>query len=262
MSSFINNLIDRSVAPATNIQPRLRGKFEQVAAASESFADNEEVTSAGASQSTDETIIQPRRTELVRRTHVTKFIEERSEQISPSLPKKVFQKDTEQSVPDMKAERPQRFQPSYNVVVQTPQQDPSETNITNIYQQPKVIERVIDPGNENKQSQAPAPQPDASSSTIITKGVYKPQPVVKPIANNTFRIEPQQKVQPKQSRAASLIQRQTVQPAASRTINISIGRIEVRVSQPTAANAAKPKKEGIPIMGLDEYLQQRNQRGQ
>lgn len=261
MSSFISNLIDRSIAPATDIQPRLRGKFEQAAAPSESFSVNEEIASSGASQSADETTTPPQRTELVRRTHVTKFIEERSEEISPSIKQKPSQKDTEQSVPDAKPERPSRFQPSYNVIVQAPEQDSSETNITNIYQQSKVVEHVIDPNNENKQQQASTPQPDVSSSTIITKEVYKPLPVVKPIANNTFRVEPQQKLQPKQSPAASFIQRQTAKPEPSRTINISIGRVEVRVSQPAAA-AAKPKKEGIPIMGLDEYLQQRNQRGQ
>lgn len=264
MSSFINNLIDRSVAPATSIQPRLRGKFERTAAPSESFAGTEEFASTGDLQSSDETI-QPQRTELVRRTHVTKFVEERSEEISPSIKQRPSQKDAEQSAPDANAERTPRFQPSYSLVVQTPG-DSSEknvTNVTNIYQQPKTVERVISPDNENRQQQASSYQPDVSStSTIVTKEVYKPLPVVKPTANNSFRIEPPQKAQQKQSPVASFINRNIAKTEPSRTINISIGRIEVRVSQPPVASPAKPKKEGVAIMGLEEYLQKRNQRSQ
>jgi hypothetical protein len=51
--------------------------------------------------------------------------------------------------------------------------------------------------------------------------------------------------------------KQTGEP--SQTINISIGRVEVRVSPPAAQMQPKQKKEGLAIMTLDEYLSKRNQ---
>lgn len=260
MSSFINNLIDRSIAPATDIQPRLRGKFERAAAPSESFSGTEEFISNAnaASQTAEEKPLQ--RTELVRQIQVTKLVEKHSEAISPLITQRPSQKSAEQSVPDARTEKPSRFEPSYNLVVPTQQR--FEKAESNVYQHPKfqAAEPSINPLPENKQ-QVSSYQPEVSpTSTIITKESYKPLPVVKPTANNSFRIEPHQKTQQKQSPVAAFIQKQTAQASPSRTINISIGRIEVRVSQPPASSPVKPKKEGVAIMGLDEYLQKRNQR--
>jgi hypothetical protein len=257
MSSFINNLIDRSVAPATDIQPRLRGKFERAAAPSKSFNTEESASAvSGALQPSDENRLQ--RTDLVRKIHVTNLVENHSEEISPIITQRPWQKNQEQSLPDTKPERSPRFEPSYNLVVPT-QQNFSEKNDSSVYQQPRS--QPVNRDDENKQ-QVSTYQPEASpNSTTITKEVYKPLPVVKPTANNSFRIEPNQKTQQKQSPVASFIQKQTAN-SPSRTINISIGRIEVRVSQPPVSSPAKPKKEGVAIMGLDEYLQKRNQRSQ
>jgi hypothetical protein len=270
MSSFINNLINRSVATETSIQPRLRGKFEQTAALSEISPGHNEIVSDRL-HSVDETTIQPQRTDLIQRTHLTKLIEEHSEVIAPSVTKNFSQKNREQSIPDAKIERPPRFEPSYNLVAQksTQQQNSSEKNVEsvrNVDQQHNTQPdgAMISAIENNPQKVATAPQ----ASTITTKEVYQPSPLVKPTTNNAFHIETnnafhieqRQKARLSQSPVASFIQKNIAKPASSRTINISIGRIEVRVSQPSVTYSEKPKKESVPIMGLDEYLQKRNQR--
>jgi hypothetical protein len=213
---------------------------------------------------------------------VTKFVEKHSKEISPSTVQRPSEKNPEQSIPDAKPEKPPRFEPSYNVVAPTQnhQQGYSEktdANISNADPQPKIqsVEYSVpfpvplatrpagNSNNENNQQQTSLHQPDISQkSTIVTKEVFKPLPAVKPTANNSFRIETPRKAQPKQSPGASFISKNVAKPEPSTAINISIGRIEVHVSQPPVTSAAKPRKEGVAIMGLEEYLQKRNQRGQ
>lgn len=254
--SFINNLIERLTASATDIKPRLRGKFERSASPSESI---EEIATGAPAQSTNETFIEPKRTELITRKQV---IEERSEKIVRPA-KEITQKQiAEQPVPVAKPERPSRFEPSHNLVVQAANVAQPNFYQDSVHEQPKQAAHIINQNNEIIHQHVQHKPVISPVPSLITKEIHKPIPADKPTGNNIFRIEPQQKAQQKQSPAASFIQRNTVKTEPSRTINISIGKIEVRVQQPPVQNTARPKKEGIPIMGLDEYLEKRNQRSQ
>lgn len=252
MSSFINNLIDRSVSATKEIQPRLKGKFERSSTPSENFSVTEEFVSDTNRSSVEKSknIALKKKAETVPRPHNTIDSEKKSLGIPPKKEQKPLQKT---STPDLPMESPLGFIGLHNLI-------PSkqyELSYTNINEQPKIIKHPINSDNENKQQQITTHQAVKEESPVIIKEVNTQLPVVKPIANNTSGIAPKLKSQ--QSSAISFQQKQ-LKPEASRTINISIGRIEVRVSQPPPTT--KPKRETVAIMGLDEYLQKRNQQGQ
>jgi len=63
----------------------------------------------------------------------------------------------------------------------------------------------------------------------------------------------------KKNEANSLMHPQAPGAASGQMINIEIGRIEIRVSQPPVAKQEKKGKEGPFVMNLEEYLDKRNQ---
>jgi hypothetical protein len=103
------------------------------------------------------------------------------------------------------------------------------------------------------------------SETVIEQNVYpRPEPQPAPPQNNVVSAlqNVEQKVvvtetrpytPPAQSVPLPKQQLESVPP----TIHVTIGRVEVRATQPAAEPKKRPPRAQSPVMSLDEYLQQR-----
>lgn len=83
---------------------------------------------------------------------------------------------------------------------------------------------------------------------------------VEPPARRGVEIEPRVIRHVERGRPASS-QSSRPDDRAERTINVTIGRVEVRAAGPPAAPAPKKRRSEPPVMSLDEYLRQRRDGG-
>ena len=83
---------------------------------------------------------------------------------------------------------------------------------------------------------------------------------VEPPARRGVEIEPRVIRQVERGRPASS-QSSKPDDRAERTINVTIGRVEVRAAGQPAAPAPKKRRSEPPVMSLDEYLRQRRDGG-
>jgi hypothetical protein len=266
--SFINNLIDRAAQSVSDIRPRLRGKFERDITALDSFAENEKsAPDVGEPIVAPDIILPmpPRRTEDQSQQNEGVPDEPALERRQPLSGSRLTPpRQDEEPVQPVKRTR---FEPSFNLV---------DTGRAVGEQMP--VEMPGAPGNSTYLNSAVRAQSEHVNSESNTVRDIQPKD-----ASPVLSIEPQKITVVKErqkdapipgpSRQSSTSEaspkaefRQQVTPFMSRrpevavntSINISIGRIEVRVSQPPAQLPSKPKAEGIPIMSLDEYLKKRN----
>jgi hypothetical protein len=107
-------------------------------------------------------------------------------------------------------------------------------------QEPRLSAPRPDPGVAARRAESPAPQPEAA--------VAKPEaPAIAP------RLEPRMIAVPAPPAVAA-------PPPPAPTIQVTIGRIEVRATPASASPARKEKTS--PVMTLEEYSRQRSRRGE
>jgi len=281
MNSFINSLIYRSTEPVRSIQPRLRGKFENDFNSSDHFAKSDKNSFDTAETNIDE-FPAPRITTAV---HASLFKNINADTAKDKPAENVVGKNLTNSAAlrsmpaiihyvkdEIKPNRPPRFEPSFKLV--TPQDMPEQTSNErkslkedndNTYRNTiRPVDEVKFPkdfGGVYQKKQATKeqtlPTPTVPIIFPASKEMYKPLTFIKAAPHYATPAEEPHTSHLKQKVASILYQKSTGQ--YNQTFNISIGRVEVRVSQPSVQLPIKPKNEGIPIMSLDDYLQKRNQ---
>ena len=267
MGSFINKLIDRSTESAQSIQPRLRGKFERDITSPDFFTGNDATTfDVGEPEETqNEQFPIHRRATTVGISLLKNVVDEDTRHSRVSKP---LQTNTPPIKDDIAPEKPPRFEPSSELLApQKIHEDSSaEKQVDNrdyVQKHPNIGTSADEVRSDNSQRGQILPKklqtPSSSlSKTPDTKEIYKSMPAVKAATDLVTPAEVQPKAHIKQP-GASFRQQKTSPVRHTPTINISIGRIEVRVSQPPAQLPLKSKDEGVAIMSLDEYLRKRNQ---
>jgi hypothetical protein len=266
MGSFINNLIDRSTESAQSVQPRLRGKFERDITSPDFFTGNDATTFGVGDQAEtrDEQFPIHHRTTTVGIPLLKNVVDEPAEDTRQFRVSKPLQANTPQIKGDIAPEKPPRFEPSYELLApQNIHDDTSgerQVDNSNYVQRHPNSKTSADVDNQQKlvQPKKLKTLSTSLSKTPDTKEIYKSLPVVKSAADLVAPAEVPQKAHLKQP-GPSIRQQKKLPVEHSQTINISIGRIEVRVSQPSAQLPLKPKNEGVAVMSLDEYLRKRNQ---
>jgi hypothetical protein len=261
MGSFINNLIDRSTESAQSIQPRLRGKFERDITSPDFLTEND-ATTFDVDKTQDEQF-PIRQATTVSLSLFKNVVDEPAENTRQSRVSKPLQENTPQIKDDIAPEKPPRFKPPYELL--TPQnidEDAPAERHRHILRHPnaKTSADEIHQG-ESRHAQIAPKNLQAPSTTLSktrdSKEIYKSLPVVNAA---TDLVAPAEGAQSHIKQPGTSFRQQKTSPSGhSQTINISIGRIEVRVSQSPAQSPLKPKTEGGPIMSLDDYLRKRNQ---
>jgi len=96
------------------------------------------------------------------------------------------------------------------------------------------------------------PREGHGTAEIEEASQHQPAPVVaRPQVTHVPRAEP----------AAPPATKEAPAPEAAPTIQVTIGRVEVRATPPPAPAPQRPRAKP-PVMSLDEYLRQRNRGGQ
>jgi hypothetical protein len=267
MGSFINNLIDRSTESAQSVQPRLRGKFERDITSPDFFTGNDATTFGVGDQAEtrDEQFPIHHRKTTVRLSILKNLTDEPADDTRQHRVSKSSQSNTTRIEDDITPEKPRRFEPSYEL--RAPQNIHDHISTERQVDNSDYVQRhpnsktSADVDNQQKLVQPKKLNAHSTSlsKTPDTKEIYKSLPVIKSAADLVAPAETPQKVHLKQP-GASFRQQKKLPVEHPQTINISIGRIEVRVSQPSAQMPLKPKNEGVAVMSLDEYLRKRNQR--
>ena len=113
---------------------------------------------------------------------------------------------------------------------------------------PNLVEPhvTLETNRTEKASRSPAYIPEPSR--LRTPNLSRPIANMKPHRASRSELD---------ARAADVPPRPEVQP----TINVTIGRIEVRASTPTVSRPSRQDSESPKLMGLEDYLRQRAQGG-
>jgi hypothetical protein len=269
MGSFVNNLVDRSTESTQSIRPRLRGKFERDITSPDFFTGNDATTFIGEPAETqDEQFPIRRRGTTVGISLLKNIIDESVEDTRQLRISKPLPANTPPIKDDITPEKPPRFEPSYELFAPqnmyehaSAERQGDTSNYVQTHPNTKISADEVRQ-DDSRQAQILPKKLHAPSTTPAkarnTKEIYKSLPVVKAAPDLVAPAEVPPKAHIKQP-SASLRQEKTSPVGHSQTINISIGRIEVRVSQPPGQLPLKPKSEGVAIMSLDEYLRKRNQ---
>ncbi len=248
----------------------MRGKFERDITSPDFFAGNNTTTFDGGepAETRDEQFPIHHRKATVRLSLLKNVIDEPVENTRQSQVSKSSLANTAQTKGNVTPEKPRRFERSYELLA--PQNIHNDTSAERQTDQRDYRQRhpntkisadeVRSDDIRQKQIVPKKLQPPLTTSSITpaTKEIYKSLPVEKAVADLMTPGEVPQKANLKQP-GTSFRQQKTPPVEHSQTINISIGRIEVRVSQPPAQLPLKSKNEGVAFMSLDEYLRKRNQ---
>ena len=268
MGSFINNLVDRSTESAQSIRPRLRGKFERSITSPDFFTGDGATTFniGEPAETQDEQFPNRRRRTTVGISLLKNIIDESAEDSRQFRISKPLQANTPIK-DDIPPEKPPRFEPSYELFAPqnmyehaSAERQGDTSNYVQTHPNTKISADEVRQ-DDSRQAQILPKKLHAqltTQSTRDTKEIYKSLPVVKAATDLVAPAEVPPKAHIKQP-GTSFRQQKTSPVGHSKTINISIGRIEVRVSQPPGQLPLKPKAEGVAIMSLDEYLRKRNQ---
>jgi len=266
MGSFINNLIDRSSESAQSIQPRLKGKFERDLTSPDFFTGINETTfdAREPAETQDKQFPIDRRATTVRLSLFKNVIDEATENIGQSRVSKALQRNTPQIKDNIAPEKTPRFEqpcellPPQNIYEDTSAERQGD-NKDYVQRNPNTKISTDELHSDGRQQQIkPQSASNTPSKTADTKKIYKSQPVVNAATDLMAPVEIPAKANTKQP-GPSFRQQKTSAVGHAQTVNISIGRIEVRVSQSSAQSPLKTKNKGVAIMSLDEYLRKRNQ---
>ena len=239
MSNFLNNLVARTLDLAPVVQPRIISRFEPLSAAAPAAPDQsvevETSIQPGSPHATTTNIVEQRAADpkpivvaqpqqqvinTIRNTHV-----ESHEVVQlPILEKVREQTHTETRIHTEKS-TDSRFEVRENRILErAPAPDAPKQNPPN----PRLHEPQ--PAPVAKEIAVPAPPPIVPK--VVTR--IEPAPVAKPVAVP-----------------------QVTQPEASETINVTIGRVDVRAV--FSSQAPKAPVRSSSTTSLDDYLKQRSE---
>lgn len=121
--------------------------------------------------------------------------------------------------------------------------------------QPTVIEQVISPVMPLTTNTAPTQTAGAESRTVLEPVYQHPELLPLQAIRGAVLARPRVRPAPAREPAVAVSIKPTPQPEPPRTIQVTIGRVEVRATPATPA----PKKQRSKslVMSLDEYLHQR-----
>ena len=254
--NFINNLITRSISPASDIQPRLRGLFEPNdtgnAKGIQQINFSERFLNDNRDESNDVPGTPPQQSFNSYRSRLNDITN-----LFNSRLKEPLNESNEKEGNLLHAR--QRFQPDHKIVVLnetdgSTENDPVRYN-GNVVPVSGDKKNLTDKPTANISAEKKIQNP-AFSQTLVT--TEKSSGMVKPASDYLKRPELSLNSN-KKNEANSLMHPQAPGAATGQMINIEIGRIEIRVSQPPVIKQEKKGKEGPFVMNLEEYLDKRNQ---
>lgn len=278
MISFISSLIDRILEPAHSVQPRIHGRFEQTPGPFYSFdAGQEQLSPDEQSPATEGRPVPKSSDPIVQTASVTipgTSTGPSSTSYSTSLQETAMagnQPPEKHHPAKQDAPLPQAIYPS----VPSQQDATGEINEKGL-QHRKEFSRITPAGKSMEQPYppiaaypgSPAKQPNEHQkfpAAVLPAVSSKNKPPanqagVNPVPDNTMPIR---QLPTMAEGGGSGWQRQRGRTSAgqpAQTINISIGRIEVRVSHSPAPAESKSKNDSLSVMSLDEYLTRKNPR--
>jgi hypothetical protein len=292
MSNYLQHLAARSLAQADVIMPRPSSLFETAVSIrepnnleEESFVEPRQTETPPPAQSINHVVSQhrvddekPPRTVALPPSNLEKMTPK-----TPPLPDWVLQLKSliqqpptvppEMALPKIEIESEGTLRADASI---TPTPEPTaavkQAAAPNQQETPSSIEPSIEQVIEHRQTETRLvfermEQPPVISETVVERDVYPPvehKPVPQP--EKSAVIEPHKEepkivltdTQPYTSPvpAQSIVRQQVAQTAP--TINVTIGRVEVRATQSSNRSKKRPQLSQPLIMSLDEYLQQRS----
>jgi len=289
MSSFINSIINRTFESTPLIQPRVRGKFEQdtftslsffTNGSSETFANDErtpEISEKNAGKEKNISGVASAFTTKINESDVpvtlgNSFTSSRSKPswISQLVSKDHYSNPESQHLatdnlivpPHPVSEKiisNKKFVEGQSDTIAPSQSKSKNQDGINLFEEIQAPDANEDHKtirqNRNKQA---LPASDDQPAILPFSGLYKLPSLLKSGTNDYTRSENTFRKDDFIKRGNALTGESLPAIETTQTINISIGRVEVRVSQPPLQALPVPKKEGIAIMSLDEYLDKRN----
>ena len=289
MNSFINSIINRAIESTQMIQPRVLGKFERDTNSSSTFVpdDSSETFQKGELTHALPGYRSGKESKIpdVASAFATKLVESVNPEISADPVKRpVLQPPLISKIDSKEKDNEQKrltLKPDYKVIPPKPGSDNFFIQNESGNGQPNYLANLqfnrrksnsdvdsVQPAEEiyfsNKSEghmtikedilQQELPASRVLPAVLPFKELYNSPSMLSAAANFNTPLKDDNRM----GRSAFTSQSSTA-IENTQTINISIGRVEVRVSQPPVQALAKPKKEGIAIMSLEEYLDKRNQ---
>ncbi|MUL34939.1 hypothetical protein [Gloeocapsopsis dulcis] len=278
MSDYLSNLVSKTLNPTEAVQPRLASLFEPqhgiVGHVPQANRDSERQDLA---TTTDE--IEPltfSRNKLRENALASRLVEQ-----PPPLPRQVAFTPVESrqlGISRLSIEQEQQQSHSSelplksivsNQIDATPSSSAIEKQTRPLLVESATQHNAIEQVVSLEQSIA---QPVTSNESVVATATEatatKSQPILKPpeqsliestkplVALEKIIVQPQ--VMPYVEPVVPV--EPTATPAPTPTIQVTIGRIEIR-AMPPAASSSQKQRNAPPVMSLDEYLRQRNQGG-
>jgi hypothetical protein len=273
MISFINSIINRANESTMLIQPRVRGKFERdTGDALAPFTRNEANTFHDdmlGQERQDNPIATGKQNPVIVASHTT----ESNEAIPPASFLNAEKKHSSESLlisePPGKdhdgQQRVQRLSTDHKLVVQSftskKRESTKESNEINQFPSRNTQKlKTDDTGKESNVIKGHLKNDkmfSVSSLPLVHPQPLYPQPGSDTGADHKINHGQAPLKEHLLKRGSLLTDDFAPEKESIQTINVSIGRIEVRVSQPPAPDQFKSKKAPIPPMSLDEYLQKK-----
>ena len=233
MSNFLNNLVARTLELAPVVQPRITSRFEPVQAAPDQSVEIETPAPP-----------KPQVTTNIFESHIT--------EPAPVViaPPPVDYQQVINTVRNTFVESNQLFQSP--IIEKVQERTHTETRIHTEkstdsrleIRENRILERAPAPAQDppNPRLHEPEPAPVAKEAPVPT-----PQPIVPRVVT---RIEPAPTVKPVEVP-------QVFQPEPTETINVTIGRVDVRAV--FSSQAPKVPARSASTSSLDDYLKQRSE---
>lgn len=237
MSNFLDNLVARTLNLAPVVQPRIQSRFEPVQAAPDQSVEVETPTQP-----------QPQVTTNIFESHIT---EPAPVVVTPP----VDQQQVINTIRNTHVESHEVVQ--IPIVEKVREQTHTETRIHTEkstdsrleVRENRIIERA--PAPHEQKENPPNPRLHLPEPAPVTKEapVTVPQPIVPRVVT---RIEPAPAVKPPRFEVPPVIQSEPTE-----TINVTIGRVDVRAV--FSAQAPKAPARSATVNSLDDYLKQRSE---
>ena len=244
MSNFLDNIVARSLSLTPVVQPRLQSRFEPVSSVGATVAEESVETDAPVPVPAKPPVIarsEPTVVERVERVESQRVINTiRNTQVQTHEVRQVNVPVVEK-VREREIERVPVIEPRIHTEKTDSRLEIRENPI--VVAPPREIEKnpsnsrlnIVEPAPVTKEVPVTTPQQPIAPK-VVTR--IEPAPVAKP---QRFDVPP------------------AFQPEPSETINVTIGRVDVRAvfSQQSAPPAARPRT--APVNSLDNYLKQRSE---
>lgn len=246
MSNFLDNLVARSLDLAPVVQPRVQSRFEPVSAAGATVAEESvEVdappvrTEPQVTARPEPSVVERERVERVESQRVINTI--RNTHVQTHEVRQV-------NVPLVETIREREIE---RVPVVGPRIHTEKTDLRTQIRENRIVEppRGIEPPNQNPSN----PRPNLVEPAPVTKKEAPPVVAPQPVAPQVItRIEPAPSAKPPRFEVQPAFQ-----PEPTETINVTIGRVDVRAV--FSAQAPKTPVRAASTSSLDDYLKQRSE---